>query len=88
MHGKTTKITYQIKSMPINEKIYPLFVGNQRIPTILMENFPLHNLIYIEPIVTTQKIYSHGNRSIPTRFVLRKFILKEPFVNVPIILTT
>jgi hypothetical protein len=25
-----------------------------------MENFPLHNLGYIEPIVTIQKNHSHG----------------------------
>jgi hypothetical protein len=56
--------------MPTNEKIYPLFVGNQKIPTILVENFPWHNLVYIEPIMTTQENYSHGNRSIPTSFVL------------------
>jgi hypothetical protein len=55
MHGTTTKNAYQIRSMSINENIYPLFVGNQKIPTILMENFSLHNLVYIEPIVTTQE---------------------------------
>jgi hypothetical protein len=43
MQGTTTKIAYQIRSMHVNEKIYPLFVGNQKIPTMLMENFPLHN---------------------------------------------
>jgi hypothetical protein len=87
MHGTTTKITYQIRFMPTNENTYPLFVRNQRIPTILVENFPLHNLVYIEPIVTTQENYSHGNRSIPTKFVLKRFIVKEPFVNVLVLLT-
>jgi len=87
MHGTTTKIAHQIKSMPINEKIYPLFVGNQKFPTILMENFPLHNLVNIEPIMTTQENYSHASRSIPTSFLLKRFVVKKPFVNVPILLT-
>ncbi len=37
--------------------------------------------------MTTQENYSHGSRSIPTSFVLKRSIVKEPFVNVPILLT-
>jgi hypothetical protein len=42
MHGTTTKSTYQNKTMPINEKGYPITIGNQGIFVILVENFPLH----------------------------------------------
>jgi hypothetical protein len=52
-----------------------------------MESFPLHNMVYIEPIVTTQENYSHGSRSIPTSFLLKRFVVKEPFVNIPVLLT-
>ncbi len=37
--------------------------------------------------MTTQENYSHGSRSIPTSFVLKKSIVKEPFVNVHVLLT-
>lgn len=53
-----------------------------------MENFPLHNLIYIEPIVTTQKNYSHGKIIIPISFVLRRLVVVDPYVDVPLHLTT
>jgi len=47
----------------------------------------LHNLVYIETIMTTQENYSHGSRSIPTSFVLHRFIVKEPFIDVHLFLT-
>jgi len=53
-----------------------------------MENFPLHNVIYIEPIVTTQKNYSHGTIIIPISFVLRRLVVVDPYVDVPLHLTT
>jgi hypothetical protein len=33
---------------------YTISIGNKRIPAIPMENFPLHNLVCIEPIVTKE----------------------------------
>ncbi len=44
MHGTTIKTTYQNKTMPINEKGYPIPIGNQGIFVIIVKNFPLHNL--------------------------------------------
>jgi hypothetical protein len=53
-----------------------------------VDNFPLHNLAYIEPIVTTQKNYSHGTIIIPISFVLRRLVVVDPYVDVPLCLTT
>jgi hypothetical protein len=53
MYGITTKFTNQNKFVHANEEGYPLSIGNQRILTIPMENFYSHNLVYIEPIMTT-----------------------------------
>jgi hypothetical protein len=47
----------------------------------------LHNLIYIEPIVTTQKNYSHGTILVPISFVLRRLEVVDPYVDVPLCLT-
>jgi hypothetical protein len=44
----------------MNEKRCQVSIGNQGIFAILMENYPLHNLGYTKPIVTTQGNYSHG----------------------------
>jgi hypothetical protein len=52
-----------------------------------MENFPLHNLIYIEPIVNTQRNYSHGTIIVPINFILRRFVIANPYVDVPLHLT-
>jgi hypothetical protein len=43
----------------VNEKLYPISTGNQGIFVILMENYPLHNLVHNERIVTTRGNYSH-----------------------------
>ncbi len=89
MHGTTTKTTYQNKTMPINEKGYPIPIGNQGIFVILVKNFPLHNLECIElPIVTSQGNYSHGTRAIPINFILMRFVIVKPYVNIHVCLTT
>jgi methyl coenzyme M reductase subunit C-like uncharacterized protein (methanogenesis marker protein 7) len=44
-------------------------------------------LVYIEPIVTTQENYSHGSRLVPTSFLLKRFVVKELFINVHVFLT-
>jgi hypothetical protein len=53
-----------------------------------VENFPLHNVVYIELIVTTQKNYSHGTIIIPISFVLKKLVVVDLYVDVPLRLTT
>jgi hypothetical protein len=53
-----------------------------------MENFPLHNLVCTKPIMTTQGNHSHVTRLVPNNFTPRRFIVKEPYVDVTICLTT
>jgi hypothetical protein len=48
----------------------------------------LHNLVYTEPIVTTQGNYSHGPKAVSTSFKLRKSIIAEPNVEVYVHSTT
>jgi hypothetical protein len=52
-----------------------------------VENFSLHNLVYIEPIVITQNNYSYGIKTIPTSSKLRKYIVAKPYVEVLLCLT-
>jgi len=53
MYGTTTKFTNKNMFVHANEKGYPLSIGNKKTLTILMEKKYSHNLIYIEPIMTT-----------------------------------
>jgi hypothetical protein len=53
MYGTTIETTYQNKFVHVNEEGYLVSIGIQGILSKLVENFPLHNLVYIEPIVTT-----------------------------------
>jgi hypothetical protein len=50
-------------------------IRNRIIFIIIMEIFPLHNLVYIEPIVTIQRNHSHVIRAILVSFALRKLVL-------------
>jgi hypothetical protein len=52
-----------------------------------MENFPLHNMIYTEPIVTTQGNHSHVTRIVPNNFTPRRSTIIEPYVDVPCLTT-
>jgi hypothetical protein len=38
----------------VNEKGYLMLVGNREMTRVLIKNLPLQNMVYIEPIVTTQ----------------------------------
>jgi hypothetical protein len=74
--------------MQVNEEGYLISVGNQEIFIVPMENFPLHNMVYIKPIVTTQGNHPHVTRVVPNSFTPRRFIVTEPYVDVPICLAT
>jgi hypothetical protein len=63
-------------------------IRNQGILVIPIENYPLHNLVYTEPIVTTQGNYSHGLKAVSTSSKLRKSIIAEPNVEVHVHSTT
>jgi hypothetical protein len=52
-----------------------------------MQNFPLHNLVYIEPIVTTKKNHSHGIKVVLTNFALNIYVVVEPYVDILVCLT-
>ncbi len=53
-YGTTTKVVYWTKFVHVNEKGYLMLVGNREMTRVLVKNLPLQNMIYIEPIVTTQ----------------------------------
>jgi hypothetical protein len=53
--------------MHSNEEMYPILIGNYGIPIISVEKFPLHNMVYIEPIVIVQGNFSHVTIVVPTR---------------------
>jgi hypothetical protein len=87
MHGTTTRVTYQNKTMPINEEGYLIPIGNQGIFVILVKKIPLHNLECTKlPIVTSQGNYSHSTRTISS--ILRRFVIIKPYVNIHVRLTT
>lgn len=88
VYGTNTKITYQNKILHTNEERYPILVQKYGIPIIAVENFPLHNMVYIEPIVTMQGNHSHGTIVIPTSFILARFVMANFHVDVPTHLTT
>jgi hypothetical protein len=66
--GIITTNAYQNKCVHVNEKGYMISIGNQEIFVVPIENYPLQNLVYIEPIVTTKGNYSHDPKAIPTKF--------------------
>jgi hypothetical protein len=74
--------------MHVNEKGYLIFVRNKKIPILSMKNYPLHNMVYTEPIVKTQGNHSHVTKVIPNSFTPRRSIVTEPYVDVPICVTT
>jgi hypothetical protein len=51
-------------------------------------NFPLHNMVYIKPIITMQGNHSHVTKVIPTNFVVGKFVVAKFYVDVDVHLTT
>ncbi len=77
MYGTTIETTYQNRFVHVNEEGYLISIGNQRILSKLVENFPLHNLVYIEPIVTTQKNHSHSIKIILTKFALKIYVVVQ-----------
>jgi hypothetical protein len=51
-----------------NEEGCLVSIENLKIPKVLMENFPLHNLVYTQG-------NSHGTKIVPTSFELKKFVV-------------
>jgi hypothetical protein len=64
-----------------NEEGCLVSIVNLRVPKVLVENFPLHNLVYTQG-------NSHGTKIIPTSFELKKFVVTKIYVNVDVHLTT
>ncbi len=87
MYGKTIETTYHIRFVHVNEEGYLISIGNRGIFSKLVENFPLHNLVYIEPIVTSQDNHSHAIKIILTNFALKIYVVVEPYVDVHLCLT-
>jgi len=71
----------------VHGKGYAISIGNKRILAITIEKFPLHNLVYIKPIVTTQRNNSHVTKIIPTNYVPWRFIAAKPYIDVHVCLT-
>jgi hypothetical protein len=71
----------------VNEEGYLVSIGNRGILSKLVENLPLHNLVYIEPIVTSQDNHSHAIKIILTNFALKIYVVVEPYVDVHLCLT-
>jgi hypothetical protein len=46
---------------------------------VLVENAPLHNLVYSKPM-TAQGNHSHGHRTIPISFGVKRFVVAKPNV--------
>jgi hypothetical protein len=70
-----------------NEVEYPICIKNQGIFIVPIKNFRLHKLVY-KYIETTQGNYSHGPKIVPTSYRLKRFIVVELNIWVPICLTT
>jgi hypothetical protein len=67
VYETSTKTTYHNKILHENEEGYPILVGNYGIPIISIENFPLHNMVYIELVLIVQGNHSHVTIIVPTR---------------------
>jgi hypothetical protein len=67
VYDTSTKTTYHNKILHENEEGYPILVGNYEIPIISIEFFPLHNMVYIEPILIMRGNHSHVTIIVPTR---------------------
>jgi len=87
MYGTTIETTYQTRFVHVNEEGYLISIRNQRILSKLMENFPLHNLGYIEPIMTIQKNHSQGIIVVLTNFALKIYVVVVTYVDALVCLT-
>ncbi len=64
-----------------NEEGCLVSIVNLRIPKVIVEKFPLHNLVYTQG-------NSHGIKIVPTRFASKKFVVTKLYVDVDVHLTT
>ncbi len=66
--------------MFVTKIIYPIFIKNQNLFVVPIENVPMHNLVYSEPIMIAQGNHSHGPRTILISFGLKQFVVAKPDV--------
>jgi hypothetical protein len=64
-----------------NEEGCLVCIVNLKIPKVLVQNFPLHNLIYTQG-------NSHNTKIVPTNFESKKFVVTKLCVDVDVHLTT